>query len=59
MLADLGAALVPYKTIDRRVRAIHVGGHRDVIARKCFAYATDCGGLSPILYDLTWLTFRG
>ncbi|WP_158170027.1 IS1634 family transposase, partial [Mycolicibacterium smegmatis] len=32
-------------------------GHRDVIAEKCFAYATDCGGLSLILYDVTTLYF--
>ena len=33
VLADLGAALVSYKTLDRRVRLILAGGHRDVIAR--------------------------
>jgi hypothetical protein len=58
VLADLGARLVSYKTIDRHVRAIHASGHRDVIAEKCFAYATDCGGLSLILYDVTTLYFE-
>ena len=58
VLADLGAALVSYKTIDRHVRAIHASGHRDVVAQKCFAYATDCGGLSLILYDVTTLYFE-
>ena len=58
VLADLGARLFSYKTIDRHVRAIHASGHRDVIAEKCFAYATDCGGLSLILYDVTTLYFE-
>lgn len=58
VLADLGAELVSYKTIDRHVRKIHAGGHRDVIAEKCFGYATDCGGLSLILYDVTTLYFE-
>lgn len=58
VLADVGAELVSYKTIDRHVRAIHARGHRDVIAEKCFAYATDCGGLSLILYDVTTLYFE-
>jgi len=58
VLADLGAQLVSYKTIDRRVRKIHASGHRDAIAENCFAYATDCGGLSLILYDVTTLYFE-
>ncbi|CAJ1501219.1 IS1634 family transposase [[Mycobacterium] burgundiense] len=58
VLADLGAQLVSYKTIDRHVRKIHAGGHRDAIAAKCFAYASDCGGLSLILYDVTTLYFE-
>ena len=33
--------------------AVHASGHRDVIAEKCFAYATDCRSLSLILYDVT------
>ena len=57
VLADLGARLVSYKTIDRHARKIHSSGHRDTIAEKCFAYASDCGGLSLILYDVTTLYF--
>lgn len=58
VLADLGAELVSYKTIDRHVRKIHAGPHRDGIAEKCFAYAADCGGLSLLLYDVTTLYFE-
>ena len=58
VLTDLGAELVSYKTIDRHVRKIHAGGHRDVIAEKCFAHSIDCGGLSLILYDVTTLYFE-
>lgn len=58
VLADLGAQLVSYKTIDRHARKIHASGHRDTIAEKCFAYAADCGGLSLILYDVTTLYFE-
>jgi transposase len=49
---------VSYKTIDRHVRKIHASAARDVIAEKCFAYASDCGGLSLILYDVTTLYFE-
>jgi Transposase DDE domain len=58
VLADLGAELVSYKTIDRHVRMIESGGYRDVVAEKCFSYATDCGGLSLLLYDVTTLYFE-
>ncbi|MGB0973269.1 MAG: IS1634 family transposase, partial [Mycobacterium sp.] len=58
VLADLGAELVSYKTIDRHVRKIHASGHRDAISEKCFAYASDCGGLSLLLYDVTTLYFE-
>ena len=58
VLADLGAEPVSYKTIDRCARKIHVGGHRDVVAAKCFSYASDCGGLSLLLYDVTTLYFE-
>ena len=58
VLTDLGAELVSYKTIDRHARKIHAGGHRDVIAEKCFAHSIDCGGLSLILYDVTTLYFE-
>ena len=58
VLADLGANLVSYKTIDRHARMITDAGYRDVIAGKCFSYATDCGGLSLVLYDVTTLYFE-
>ena len=58
VLADLGAELVSYKTVDRHVRKIHANGHRDAIAEKCFGYAADCGGLSLLLYDVTTLYFE-
>jgi hypothetical protein len=58
VLADLGAEPVSYKTIDRHARKIQVDGYRDVIAGKCFTYATDCGGLSLLLYDVTTLYFE-
>jgi hypothetical protein len=31
------------------------GKYRDQIAEKCFSYASDCGGLSLLLYDVTTL----
>jgi hypothetical protein len=58
VLADLGAEPVSYKTIDRHVRKVESGGYRDAIAEKCFTYATDCGGLSLLLYDVTTLYFE-
>jgi hypothetical protein len=58
VLADLGAEVVSYKTIDRHARKVTSGGYRDVIAGKCFAYARDCGGLSLLLYDVTTLYFE-
>jgi hypothetical protein len=58
VLADLGAELVSYKTIDRHVRKIEANGYRDVVAGKCFSYASDCGGLSLLLYDVTTLYFE-
>lgn len=58
VLADLGAELVSYKTIDRHARMITEAGYRDVIAEKCFDYATDCGGLALVLYDVTTLYFE-
>ena len=47
VLADLGAEAVSYKTIDRHARKVTSSGYRDVIAGKCFDYASDCGALSP------------
>ena len=47
VLADLGAKTVSYRTIQRHLDQVGPGKYRDAIAEKCFAYATDCGGLSP------------
>lgn len=58
VLADLGAELVSYKTIDRHVRMVESGGYRHAIAKKCVSYASDCGGLSLLLYDVTTLYFE-
>jgi hypothetical protein len=58
VLADLGAEVLSYKTIDRHARKVFSGGYRDVIAEKCFTYASDCGGLSLLLYDVTTLYFE-
>lgn len=58
ILADLGAELVSYKTVDRHVRRVESESYRDDIAAKCFSYATDCGGLSLLLYDVTTLYFE-
>jgi Transposase DDE domain len=58
VLADLGAEVLSYKTIDRHARKVTSSGYRDVIASKCFAYARDCGGLSLLLYDVTTLYFE-
>ena len=57
-MARVVQEVLPYKTIDRHVRKVHASGHRDVIAEKCFAYATDWGGLSLILYGVTTLYFE-
>src|SRR5690606_6580728 len=43
VLAFLGSRLVSYKSIDCHARDIHTSGHRDTIAEKCFACASDCG----------------
>ncbi|GAB3001013.1 IS1634 family transposase [Mycobacterium bourgelatii] len=58
VLADLGATLVSYKTIDRHVRNLHAGPARAVVAAKCFEHSRDCGGLSLLLYDTTTLHFQ-
>ena len=47
-----------YKTIDRHLAEIKAGEYRDMVAEKCFAYASDCGGLSLLLYDVTTLYFE-
>jgi hypothetical protein len=58
VLADLGAKTVSDRTIQRHLDQIGPGNHRDVVAEKCFTYATDCGGLSLLLYDVTTLLCR-
>ena len=58
VLADLGARTVSYKTIARHLDQMGPGKYRDMIAEKCFAYASDCGGLSLLLYDVTTLYFE-
>ena len=58
VLTDLGAKVVSYRTIQRHLAQIGPGGYRDLIATKCFAHATDTGGLSLILYDVTTLYFE-
>jgi hypothetical protein len=49
VLTDLGAELMSYKTIDRHTRKVQAGGYRDVIAEKCFAYASDTAWIDELL----------
>jgi hypothetical protein len=58
VLTDLGADVVSYRTIQRHLAQIGPGGYRDLIATRCFAHASDTGGLSLILYDVTTLYFE-
>ncbi len=58
VLTDLGVNTVSYRTIQRHLDQMGAGKYRDLIAEKCFAYATDCGGLSLLLYDVTTLYFE-
>jgi hypothetical protein len=58
VLADLGASTVSYRTIQRHLDQVGPGKYRDAVAAKCFAYASDCGGLSLLLYDVTTLYFE-
>jgi hypothetical protein len=58
VLADLGAELVSYKTIQRHLAKVNTGKYRDAIASKCFTHAADRGGLSLLLYDVTTLYFE-
>jgi transposase len=37
---------------------VESGGYRHAIARKCVSYASGCGGLSLLLYDVTTLYFE-
>ena len=58
VLADLGADMLSYRTIQRHLVRINAGGYRDAIAARCFAHAADRGGLSLLLYDVTTLYFE-
>jgi hypothetical protein len=49
---------VSYKTIQRHLAAIGPGKYRDAIAQRCLAHATNRGGLSLLLYDVTTLYFE-
>jgi hypothetical protein len=58
VLDDLGANTVSYRTIQRHLDQMGPGKYRDQIAEKCFSHASDCGGLSLLLYDVTTLYFE-
>jgi len=58
VLADLGVKAVSYRSVQRHLVKTVDDKYRDKIAAKCFAYASDCGGLSLILYDATTLWFE-
>jgi hypothetical protein len=58
VLADLGVKAVSYRTIQRHLDQVGPGKYRDAVAAKCFTYASDCGGLSLLLYDVTTLYFE-
>ncbi|GFG50761.1 hypothetical protein MAGR_22020 [Mycolicibacterium agri] len=58
VLADLGADTVSYRTIQRHLAKVNTANYREQIAAKCFTHATDRGGLSLLLYDVTTLYFE-
>jgi hypothetical protein len=58
VLTDLGVEPVSYKTIQRHLAAIGPGKYRDAIAQRYLAHATNRGGLSLLLYDVTTLYFE-
>jgi len=58
VLADLGADIVSYRTIQRHLVKVNSGGYREQIAAKCFTHAADRGALSLLLYDVTTLLCR-
>jgi Transposase DDE domain len=58
VLADLGAKTLSYRTIQRHLDQVGPGKYRDAVAAKCFTHASDCGGLSLLLYDVTTLYFE-
>ena len=53
VLAHLGVKAVSYRSVQRHLVKTVDDKYRDKIAAKCFAYASDCGGLRLILYDAT------
>lgn len=58
VLEDLSAKVWSYRTIQRHLDEMGPSGYRDAVAAKCFGYASDCGGLSLLLYDATTLHFE-
>ena len=58
VLTDLGAETVSYRTVARHLVQVGEDQYQDQINSKCFAYASDCGGLSLLLYDVTTLYFE-
>ena len=58
VLADLGANTMSYRTIQRHLDQWGPGTTGMLIAEKCLSYASDCGGLSLLLYDVTTLYFE-
>lgn len=58
VLTDLGVIPVSYRSVQRHLATTVEKRYQDKIAAKCFAYASDCGGLSLILYDATTLWFE-
>jgi Transposase DDE domain len=58
VLADLGAEMVSYKTIQRHLAKVNTANYRDLVAAQCFTHAADRGGLSLLLYDVTTLYFE-
>lgn len=58
VLDDLGADPMSYKTIQRHLTHIITGDYRDRIARRCFEYAAETGGLGLLLFDVTTLYFE-
>lgn len=59
VLADLGVEpAASYSTIQRHLKRAVSEEFRSVIAAKCFDHATQTGGLSLILYDVTTLYFE-
>ena len=58
VLADLGAEVISYKTIQRHLGKAATGKYRDMVAARCFEHAANWGALSLLLYDVTTLYFE-